>query len=239
MADPQITREDIELLRSWLASEGLLSSFDIARVLDIAEHARDEPARIEAARREGAIEMREDAIRAARSAVLPAGYRWGKDAMENFAVGKRCAADEIACLPLPDAPAPASSDEAPAEPSAPVAPEPVIKAIERALDECSAWIARPSPDVTRQVAIAAGIAWQANMNHEANRVPDLEDRIAALEAEERALREGLRPFSDAVDDLDEGDADAAHIWEAPVAMGLTVGDLRRARALLQGQGGDE
>lgn len=36
--------------------------------------------------------------------------------------------------------------------------EPVYKAVERVLDEESAWIARPSPDVTKRVALAATIA---------------------------------------------------------------------------------
>jgi len=38
-------------------------------------------------------------------------------------------------------------------------PTTVYAAVERVLDEHSAWIARPSPDVTKAVAIAAGIAW--------------------------------------------------------------------------------
>lgn len=37
-------------------------------------------------------------------------------------------------------------------------PEPVYKAVERILDEHSAWIARPSPEVTKAVALAATIA---------------------------------------------------------------------------------
>lgn len=36
--------------------------------------------------------------------------------------------------------------------------EPVYKAVERILDEHSAWIARPSPDVTKRIAFAATIA---------------------------------------------------------------------------------
>jgi len=38
-------------------------------------------------------------------------------------------------------------------------PTTVYAAVERVLDEHSAWIARPSPEVTKAVAIAAGIAW--------------------------------------------------------------------------------
>jgi hypothetical protein len=36
--------------------------------------------------------------------------------------------------------------------------EPVYKAVERILDEKSAWIARPSPEVTKAVALAATVA---------------------------------------------------------------------------------
>lgn len=38
-------------------------------------------------------------------------------------------------------------------------PETVYRAVERVLDEHSAWIARPNDDVTKAVALAAGIAW--------------------------------------------------------------------------------
>lgn len=60
------------------------------------------------------------------------------------------------------------------------------------------------------------------------------ERITALEAENAKLREGLKPFSDAADGFDgpggkRGVPDAFHILR-----GLDVGDLRRARALLQG-----
>lgn len=43
--------------------------------------------------------------------------------------------------------------------TAPEVPETVYKAVERVLDEHSAWIARPSNEVTKAVALAAGIAW--------------------------------------------------------------------------------
>lgn len=42
-------------------------------------------------------------------------------------------------------------------------PETVYKAVERALDECSAWIARPDAECTRKVAMAAGIAWSLHL----------------------------------------------------------------------------
>jgi hypothetical protein len=43
-------------------------------------------------------------------------------------------------------------------PSARALPEPVYKAVERILDEHSAWIARPNTEVTRAVAFAAVVA---------------------------------------------------------------------------------
>jgi hypothetical protein len=38
-------------------------------------------------------------------------------------------------------------------------PKTIYKAVERVLDENSAWIARPNAEVTKRVALAAGIAW--------------------------------------------------------------------------------
>jgi len=43
---------------------------------------------------------------------------------------------------------------------------PIYKAIERTLDEKSAWIARPNHDVTQAVALTAGIAWSIHYPQE-------------------------------------------------------------------------
>lgn len=49
-----------------------------------------------------------------------------------------------------------------------------------------------------------------------------------------ALEGALKAFSDAIAD-DEGEwLDREEIWELPLSMEITVGDLRRARALLTG-----
>jgi hypothetical protein len=136
-------------------------------------------------------------------------------------------------------------NELPPRASAPVAPEPVIKAIERVLDECSAWIARPSPDVTKRAAIAAGFAWQAAMGHEANRIPDLEERISALEAENAKLRErnaaledGLRPFAaaagHALEAFGVGKSVTLAVLDRVAAYFVGWTHYKRARALLQG-----
>lgn len=44
------------------------------------------------------------------------------------------------------------------------APEPVVRAVERVLDEGSAWIARPNHQVTERVALAATLAVHAHLN---------------------------------------------------------------------------
>lgn len=45
------------------------------------------------------------------------------------------------------------------EPAGEEVPETILKAVERVLDEHSAWIARPNRDVAKAVAVAAGTAW--------------------------------------------------------------------------------
>lgn len=69
---------------------------------------------------------------------------------------------------------------------------PIQSAVERVLDEHSAWIARPSQDVTRAVALAAGIAWMyAPMFGANDRAAAAEARALAAEAERDALREAM------------------------------------------------
>lgn len=45
----------------------------------------------------------------------------------------------------------------------------------------------------------------------------------------------LKPFAKALDDWgdDQGQPDRWNIWEHPTASGITLGDLRRARAAIQ------
>lgn len=63
----------------------------------------------------------------------------------------------------------------------------------------------------------------------------LRRQVTALEAENAALRTGLVPFAEAAECLDDEDDDARSVWEHPAILDLVAGDLRRARALLQGQ----
>lgn len=46
-------------------------------------------------------------------------------------------------------------------------PTTIYSAVERVLDEHSAWIARPNPEVTKAVALAAGIAWSLYTENDA------------------------------------------------------------------------
>ena len=63
------------------------------------------------------------------------------------------------------------------------------------------------------------------------------DEVSAQSAEIARLREALKPFADVVDDLDDDHTDDGKLWESPAAMGITAGDLRRARATLETNGG--
>lgn len=65
---------------------------------------------------------------------------------------------------------------------------PIYDAVERILDEKSAWIARPSAEVTRAIAMAAGIAWSTASKDAAG---ELFDRATAAEAALKAAREAL------------------------------------------------
>lgn len=58
--------------------------------------------------------------------------------------------------------------------------------------------------------------------------------LEALSARERVLREALKPFATALDDWgdDTGQPDRWTAWEHPIAMNVTLGDFRRARASL-------
>lgn len=72
-------------------------------------------------------------------------------------------------------------------------------------------------------------------------VRTMADEITRLRAENEALREALRPFRHAADDVDaipgflgESVSDSTNI--AGNWVGLSVGDLRRARAAYEGGG---
>lgn len=47
------------------------------------------------------------------------------------------------------------------------------------------------------------------------------------------LEKALKPFADAYEDTDEKDLDHWDIWEHSAAMGITIGDLRKAKEVLE------
>jgi hypothetical protein len=67
---------------------------------------------------------------------------------------------------------------------------PIYKAVERVLDEHSAWIARPNDAVTRAIALAAGVAWMAREPVDPL-LEEIEMRLIAARAENDKLREAL------------------------------------------------
>lgn len=76
------------------------------------------------------------------------------------------------------------------------ATEPLLASVEKILDEHSAWIARPSPEVSRSVAMAAAIRAMA----------DLDERIEFAEREtaERVREETLEECAAIVDGWESG-----------------------------------
>lgn len=56
-------------------------------------------------------------------------------------------------------------------------------------------------------------------------------RLAQL-VREAGLVEALKPFADAAENLEDWQNDAQEMWEDPTSMQVTVGDFRRARAVL-------
>ena len=68
-------------------------------------------------------------------------------------------------------------------------PEPVYKAVERILDDHSAWIARPSDDVTRAVALQAVVATHTIMSKQQEAEAALAQQPVAKPGEDAELRE--------------------------------------------------
>lgn len=58
-------------------------------------------------------------------------------------------------------------------------------------------------------------------------------KLSAIQPAIDEMREVLASFAVAADDLDENHHEKADIWEAPAALNITAGDLRRAAALHQ------
>lgn len=66
------------------------------------------------------------------------------------------------------------------------------------------------------------------------------ERRAAAESSLSRIKaetiEALRPFADALQDVDDAARDDWHLWESPAAMNLNVGDLRRADTAIRSLG---
>lgn len=95
MTDQPDIVERLKLMAAELAATWVDSSAEDMRACEAALF------KAFAAVRDAALE---DAAAAASDATLPAGYIWGCDAMGQFKVGKRCAADAIYALKSPPSP---------------------------------------------------------------------------------------------------------------------------------------
>lgn len=120
---------------------------------------------------------------------------------------------------------------------------PIYKAVERVLDEHSAWISRPSHKVTQAVALAAGVAWMSAEKIDPN-LEEIDRALAAARAENDRLREALRPFAreaqfwdHAPDDVRLGVSCVDGFVDSGDAM-FFPGHFRRARAALEQGGGN-
>lgn len=63
----------------------------------------------------------------------------------------------------------------------------------------------------------------------------VDELLAASVEDYNIVLDALKPFADAAEDLvdDNSYRDHDNLWETPAAMGLTHGDLRRARSALK------
>lgn len=89
------------------------------------------------------------------------------------------AASKAAAVAISGAPFPTKRSVAKAEaairaalPHLPGHQEPIIAAVERILDECSAWLSDPNHDVARRIALAAGIAVMTSQSERRDRTYD-------------------------------------------------------------------
>lgn len=86
----------------------------------------------------------------------------------------------------------------------------------------------------------AALGWPEHLNAKPSRLKKAATRAESAEAEVKRLREALRPFAEAFPaNDDEGERDNAEIWESPVAMNITFGQLRDARKTYEETGNDQ
>lgn len=80
---------------------------------------------------------------------------------------------------------------------------PIHKAVERILDEHSAWIARPNDEVTKAIALAAGVAWMAAAKVDPS-LDEIDRALSMARDENERLREALRFYANCLGDPNEG-----------------------------------
>ncbi len=91
-------------------------------------------------------------------------------------------------------------------------PQTVYEAVERVLDEESAWIARPSPSVTRRVALSATIACSVAWNE------SFENAVRREQAMQ-GMRDYVSQLEDTCDTLRAQLAETQRLLEAQLAVG--------------------
>lgn len=63
------------------------------------------------------------------------------------------------------------------------------------------------------------------------------DCMREAAAEISRLREALKPFAKAAEDIDDNNHDRWEMWEHPASMNIHVADMRRARTALEASNG--
>lgn len=147
--------------------------------------------------------------------------------IDNIIAALEDAADALDRLAADNARLTRERDEALAILAAADKGTPIYKAVERVLDEHSAWIARPNEAVTKSIALAVGAVWMAAEKVDPNLV-EMDRALAVARADADRLRAIL---SDAVALYGRPGGP----WNIPSDPG---GWLGRARAALEQGGGD-
>jgi hypothetical protein len=73
-----------------------------------------------------------------------------------------------------------------------------------------------------------GQPWTNHVEQKLGLIVAAMERLCAIER----MRDALKPFATAAEDLADGAADNDHIWESPAAMSVTAGHLRAAKRAL-------
>lgn len=85
------------------------------------------------------------------------------------------------------------------------------------------------PGCKQGYACTCGAVW--------SRARSAADTIEAQAAEISRLRDALKPFAKAAEDIDDNNHDRWEMWEHPASMNIHVADMRRARTALEANHG--